>query len=154
MRAATYAVRAGDTLRERFPLELFAGSKYTIEVHGPNGFYRSFTGDAAAHQIAVAAEYEEKDSELTGNIRVHLRNTSAEPITVAVVDNSYGADTRSKHLRPGREDSVVLVLKRSHGWYDFTVKPEGSGAEARFAGRVETGRSSFSDPLMGGETDL
>jgi len=30
------------------------------------------------------------------------------------------------------------------------VQAEGSGAEARFAGRVEAGRSSFTDPLMGG----
>ena len=31
-----------------------------------------------------------------------------------------------------------------------TVKAEGSEAEARYAGRVETGRPSFGDPLMGG----
>jgi len=36
------------------------------------------------------------------------------------------------------------------GWYDFTVKSEHSSDEARYAGHVETGSPSFSDPLMGG----
>jgi phospholipase C len=44
----------------------------------------------------------------------------------------------------------VLPLGHSHGWYDFTVKIDESGAEARFAGRVETGRPSISDPVMAG----
>ncbi len=45
MRVATYAVKAGDTLALQYPLALFEGSRYEIEVCAPNGFYRSFTGD-------------------------------------------------------------------------------------------------------------
>jgi phospholipase C len=44
---------------------------------------------------------------------------------------------------------VLLDFEISHGWYDFTVKSEASASAAHFAGRVETGRSSFTDPLMG-----
>jgi phospholipase C len=51
---------------------------------------------------------------------------------------------------PGEETSVVLNLKQSRGWYDFTVKAAGSNEEARYAGCVETGMAGFSDPLMGG----
>jgi hypothetical protein len=42
------------------------------------------------------------------------------------------------------------VQAQPYGCYDFTVKAEGSTTECRFAGHVKTGRSSFSDPLMGG----
>jgi len=49
----------------------------------------------------------------------------------------------------GVETSVVLNLSKQHGWYDFVVKETGAKAESHYAGRVETGRSSFSDPLMG-----
>ena len=38
MQAATYAVKPGDTLHKQFPLSLFANAKYSIDVHGPNGF--------------------------------------------------------------------------------------------------------------------
>jgi hypothetical protein len=40
----------------------------------------------------------------------------------------------------------VLELKRSHACYDFGVKANEIGGEARFAGRVEIGRASFTDP--------
>ena len=47
MRVGTYAVKPGDTLRVPFPLSLFADTNYAVDVHGPNGFYRSFAGNAA-----------------------------------------------------------------------------------------------------------
>ncbi len=71
-------------------------------------------------------------------------------LIVLVHDNSYKTGSVTKKIAAGQEVSTVLDLRQSHGWYDFTVKIEGSESEARFAGRVETGRSSFSDPLMGG----
>jgi phospholipase C len=160
MTVATYAVKPGDTLRQQFPLTLFAESKYSIEVHGPNGFYRSFNGDPASHPLAVHAAYEregsaqegpaQKGGALTGNVQVHLLNGGDAPLTATIADNSYKTGTVTKTVDAGQEASVVLDLKQSHGWYDFTVKLSNSESEARFAGRVETGRSSFSDPLMGG----
>jgi phospholipase C len=39
---------------------------------------------------------------------------------------------------------------QSHQWYDFTVKTKGTEAEAHFAGKLETGRAGFTDPLIGG----
>ncbi|MGH9919742.1 MAG: phospholipase domain-containing protein, partial [Nitrososphaerales archaeon] len=94
--------------------------------------------------------YEGKGSVLTGNVQVKLRNGGAQDAAVAIRDNAYGAATVSQTVGAGKETSVVLPLGQSHGWYDFTVQAAGSTAEVRFAGRVETGRPSFSDPLMGG----
>jgi phospholipase C len=49
--------------------------------------------------------------------------------------------------------SVTLrwVLTPTSEWYDFliTVQNE-AGFENRFAGHLENGQNSFSDPLMGG----
>ncbi len=146
--AATYAVKAGDTMRVQYPLSLFTDSKYSIEVYSPNGFYRSFTG-SGQHRIQVQTEYEKKGARLTGNIVVHLHNGDSKPLVLSVVDNSYKTDTAHKTVSPAHQTSIVLKLRQSHGWYDFTVKSVGSDAEARFAGRVETGQTSFTDPLMG-----
>ena len=46
MMAATYAVKPGDILTRQYPFAMFTDTGYAIEVHGPNGFYRSFTGRA------------------------------------------------------------------------------------------------------------
>jgi phospholipase C len=150
IRVATYAVKPGDTLRENFPLSLFADANYVIDVHGPNGFYRSFTGDTRSPNILIRTEYELNGAQLTGNVKVHLRNLGHKPLTVRIQDNSYQSGASDKSIDRGRQESVVLPLQESYGWYDFTVKAEGSSTAARFAGRVETGRQSFSDPLMGG----
>ena len=147
MRCASYAVKPGDTLREQFPLSLFTGSRYSIEVYGPNGFHRWFTGDPGSRQVQVRTLYEEKGA------RVHLLNAGGDEVTATVQDNSYKTGKVTRRIGPGEETSVVLDLKRSYGWYDFTVKVNNSEAHARFAGRVEAGSASFSDPLMGGAAD-
>lgn len=147
-RAATYAVRSGDTLRPQFPLELFNDAKYEVEVHGPNGFYRAFRGGKGAQALEARVEYEKRGGRYTGNVRVHLRNRGGEKLKAVIADQSYKSGTVTREVAPGDEDAMVLRLGQSHFWYDFTVKV--ADAEARFAGRVETGRSGFSDPLLGG----
>jgi phospholipase C len=150
MRVATYAVRAGDTLTQPFPLGLFTDGNYVVEVHGPNGFYRSFRGSQAALSLHVRLEYEQRASRPTGNVRVHLRNTGDHAVDVVMEDRSSAPRSMSHTVHAGEEKAVDLHLSPSHGWYDFTVKAAGSGAEAHFAGHVETGLPSFSDPRMGG----
>jgi phospholipase C len=149
MRAATYAVRSGDTLRQSFPLSLFADGHYAIEVHGPNGFYRLFRGNAASRHLRVHTEYEAVETKLSGNMRINLSNKSRQPLAVEIHDNSYRTGKIIRAVAPEHVASVILPLQQSHGWYDFTVK-QGSATEARYAGRVETGRPGFTDPLMGG----
>ena len=149
MMVATYAVKPGDTLHEEFPLSLFTDARYSIDVHGPNGFYRSFTGDFHASTVQVHTVYEREGSLLTGNVLVLLRNPGERPLAVTVRDNSYKTGSVIKIIAAADQSSIVLNLKQSYGWYDFTVKAKGSKAELHFAGRVETGHPSFSDPLMG-----
>jgi phospholipase C len=69
---------------------------------------------------------------------------------VEIKDNAYGAKPVTRGLDLAQATTIVLPLERSHGWYDYTVKATGSDAEARFAGRVETGKPTYTDPLMGG----
>ncbi|MEO6922904.1 MAG: alkaline phosphatase family protein, partial [Bryocella sp.] len=58
MIVASYSVKAGDTMMETFPVGLFAGKKYEIEVHAPNGFYRSFSGDDKPSPLTVRCVYD------------------------------------------------------------------------------------------------
>ncbi len=148
--AATYAVKPGDSLTRQYPFAMFADEGYGIEVHGPNGFYRSFTGRADSRPLEVRTSYEQTGKDLTGNVLARLRNTTAKSVSVEMRDNAYKTKSVTRRIEPDQEISVILDLEKSYGWYDYTVKATGSDAEARFAGRVETGRASFTDPLMGG----
>jgi phospholipase C len=150
MIAATYAVKPGDTVVKHVPGALFIDNSYSIEVHAPNGFYRSFTGKSTAQAVELRTSYELKGNTLTGNVLVHLRNKDSKAIDISIQDNSYKLPSINTSIGSGQETAVVLDLQKTYGWYDFTVHVDGSESQARFAGRVETGRPGFSDPLMGG----
>ncbi|WP_263372706.1 phosphocholine-specific phospholipase C [Granulicella cerasi] len=154
MFVASYAVRAGDTLRENYPLKAFKDGRYEIDVHGPNGFYRSFRGNVAeVSPMSVACAYENATG-LTGNVHAKVKNTSTKPVTVTVVDHSYGQGTQSKQIDVGQSATLTITSSKSHGWYDFTVKSVDSEMAVHYAGHVDTGKSSFTDPLMGGMVEV
>ncbi|MGA7520871.1 MAG: phospholipase C, phosphocholine-specific [Acidobacteriaceae bacterium] len=148
-RAATYAVSAGDTLRPRFALSDFGDAGYSVEVLGPNGFYRAFARTSNSWMVRIQTEYEMRHDRPTGNLIVHLQNPGPERLQVTVAERAYRTKSHRKTLLPGGSASLKLDLQHSHGWYDFTVHAAGSSAEALLAGRVETGRPTISDPLMG-----
>jgi phospholipase C len=80
---------------------------------------------------------------------VQLINTGPSSLNAVVKDNAYKKGSMTKQLEPGGKASLLMHLRDSHGWYDFTATTDGSDTEARFAGRVETRGPSFTDPLMG-----
>ncbi|HXS13116.1 MAG TPA: phospholipase C, phosphocholine-specific [Acidobacteriaceae bacterium] len=149
MQAATYTVKAGDTLKPTFPVQQFDGGRFEIEVLAPNGFYRRFRGTAKEAPAVVLATLEERNGAATGALAVHLHNPGKSSQALSVVDNSYGAATISKTLAPGATETIMLPLESTHFWYDFTVQPANGKALAQFAGRIEAGLPSRTDPLMG-----
>jgi phospholipase C len=144
MVAGTYAVKAGDTLSQSFPVN---GGQYSIDVHAPNGFFRSFNRTVKAAMM-VQAMYEQQSGRPTGNIALHVKNLDKTPVQVAVKDHSYGLASVMKNVAAGATEDIVMSSRKSHGWYDVSVSIENS--EVRYAGRVETGATSITDPAMGG----
>jgi phospholipase C len=153
-RSWDYAVKAGDTLRDNWPLESFEGRHYHLRVYGPNGFFREFMGNAKDPEIGIVCEYERNrlfKNKLTGNIALKISNHNTDhSYHVVIKDHSYKNNPVSGTIAAGEEITVVLDLKRSFHWYDFTVEVKGTpGFAKRYAGHVETGEESCSDPAMG-----
>jgi phospholipase C len=149
LRNVSYTVVAGETLRDSWPLDDFVEGKYHIEVYGPNGFFREFQGEVNGPVSPVLCRYEMTAGRATGNIVLHLSGNQVRPIAVEIEDCAYGASLVRKTL--GRKETVKVDLRNSSGWYDVRVRLDGYPYPvARYAGRVETGRASISDPFMGG----
>jgi phospholipase C len=69
---------------------------------------------------------------------------------VFIEDASYRGAKRSINLKSSTA-SVPLDLAGTSGWHDFRVTVEGFPKfEQRFAGRIENGKESISDPAMSG----
>ncbi|ANH81005.1 phospholipase C, phosphocholine-specific [Niabella ginsenosidivorans] len=143
----SFAVKAGDALQYEWPVRSFDNNSYHLRIHGPNGFYREFKGTADDPDFELGCAYEtDNKGKPTGNLLLKL-NSSA-PVSIEIADNAYKNATLRKQVSGAQ--NVVLNLDKSGGWYDFSVKITGSNAfEKRYAGRVEKGTDSITDPFMG-----
>jgi phospholipase C len=151
-----YAVAAGDQLTDDFPLTLFADGGYDLRVHGPNGFYRRFSGIRVDPPVVFNLDYEfAPDYKLSGRLLLRVVNTDGDRgYKIQIKDNAYGAKLQTKAVAPGGGEggnpTFILDTKAQSGWYDLSILMEGyEGYERRYAGRIETGKDSISDPAMG-----
>jgi len=154
VRTWAYAAVAGDTLTDSWPLDEFENGDYHLRAYGPNGFFREFKGNDADPDINIVCEYQRNlfdSKKLTGNINLELQNSETRAHDIEITDHAYKTNNQKKLITASGKSTVLLNLANSYGWYDFSVKVIGDeNFERRYAGRVETGKSTFSDPLMGG----
>jgi phospholipase C len=150
----SYALTAGDSLSDEWALNDFENGQYHLRVYGPNGFYREYKGNAQDPDVTTDVQYQQDAAgkKLTGKIQIALSSGSSKPLVVEIIDNAYKSAPLTRTVyNAARFIPLVLNLQKSHGWYDFSIKVKGHiNFEKRYAGRVETGKHSFSDPLMGG----
>jgi phospholipase C len=161
-----YSVSAGHTLTDYW---LLSGSRseeapkdgirtepdYDISLHGPNGFFSHFRGAVAASSqpdLEVSVHYDQAK----GDIHLTLKNDGNAPCSVAIT-NAYAAQSEAGHrltIEPGAQQQDHWSLDASSGWFDISIAvAESPLFLRRFAGHVETGRPSTSDPGIS-TTDL
>jgi phospholipase C len=140
-----YTVEAGKDLTDEWTLRLDQG-RYDLWVYGPNGFVREFRGevhDRALTYPEVELKYEPE------NLAIELvaTNKGQAEAVLMVRANAYRSDGPWR-LRVvfGCITSRRWTLIGSERWYDFTIM--GEHFERRFAGRLENGTPSFSDPAV------
>jgi phospholipase C len=136
----TYTVEPGKRLSDSWDF----GSGYDLEVHGPNGFFRHFKGGGGV-RVDVVGRYDER-----GDLVLEVTNRGEQRVNVAVA-NRYGGSVTALALKPGDARTERWSLTRTRGWYDLTLTVRGDTRfEVRYAGHVENGEDSISDPGMGG----
>jgi phospholipase C len=147
-RTRYYAVAAGKSLRDHWLLSGFPDGRYHLCVCGPNGFLLELRGDSEDPEIQI-------HSDPAQNSRAELALTFAnmhrqQPYSVAISHHAYGTKDQKRTLLPGQTASIRLDLTQSFLWYDFSLQVEGFELfKRRYAGHMENGQPSFSDPAMG-----
>lgn len=148
-----YTAVAGDILEDGWDLTDLDQRKYHFRLYGPNGFYREFKGSAVNPLLEINLEYEQhriNRGRLSGNIMLSVKNIDSQAHTIMLLDNSYKGGNQVKAVGPGATVTLVAGLSKSYNWYDHSVRVKGfEEFEERFAGRVETGLVTKTDPLMG-----
>jgi phospholipase C len=146
-----YTVGAGRQLEGVWP-SLGPDRAYDLWVLGPNGFHRHFMGEltrpsAAAPRPEVELAYEPAK----GAISARLVNDGDTACSFELTANAYFDPQPTRHGVAAHGALVQsLPLRASGHWYDFTLRVIGQPSFCRrFAGRMETGAASTSDPAMG-----
>jgi phospholipase C len=142
----TYTVGPGARVSETFKAAGQGG--YNLSVYGPNGFFRSFEGDAVGGgkaNLIVKSTYQPDHFGLT----LDIHNRGAGLSSVRILD-AYSKDVTVHSLQPGETWKPGWPLEASYGWYDFTIEVESDPTfRQRVAGHIETGSDSMSDPAIG-----
>jgi len=139
-----YTVEPTKSLTDDWLLHQDQG-RYDLWVYGPNGFVREFQGDTTGQYASVEVNLNYDP----GNTLIRLIGTQQgqHAVRLSVRASAYHLDGPwPLHLVPKRHTTIEHSLIGSHGWYDFTVT--GERFLRRFAGRVETGAPSVTDPAL------
>lgn len=145
----SYAVSAGDSLEDQWPIAEFPESRYQLEVHGPNGFFREFRGTRNDPGIEFFVDQTKGSSAAAPELRLRWTLPSSSPLHLKIEDLGYGRPKQDVAIS-GTSGELRIDLKGSHGWYDIGIHVDGAVEYfRRYAGRIETGADSFSDPRIG-----
>jgi len=144
-----FCVIPGDKLEYQWPLASFIAQDYLLECYGANGFFRSFRGEKKFSGLTIKVSTELiRKNKASGNLLVEF--LADHEMEILLTDNSYGQPVKTMLLKKGKYNQLVVPTVDHGYWYDFTVTISGKPLFAQhYAGRVETGKQSISDPLMG-----
>ncbi len=145
-----YAVEAGETLEDSWALTEFANGRIHLRVYGPNGFFREFTGGADDSHIDFHFDGARGQSENGDVVIIATNRDPARSWTIEIGDLAYGNRPESRLLKPGQTERLTIATHKSSGWYDLGCRVAGTSGSflKRYAGRVETGKWTTSDPAM------
>jgi phospholipase C len=148
-----YMVEAGKGLDDTWTPAAGDNGLYDLWVLGPNGFHRHFkgnldtlrAGDAARPEVRVCYDI------ANGNVYLSMRNDGKAACKFTMSAQAYRTDGPwTASVSGGASVDQHWVLADSGQWYDLAVTCDADPAYyRRFAGRVETGRHTVSDPAMG-----
>ncbi|OXM41013.1 phospholipase C, phosphocholine-specific, partial [Amycolatopsis thailandensis] len=142
-----YTVGAGATLSDYWQVGSPDGA-YDLTTHGPNGFLRRFAGNRITATTGGKPNPEVVLRPGSGVVYLKMTNAGAAcELTVRTGNRGGGPWTYSVASGATAEDWFSIEGGMG-GWYDLTVQGP-DGFLRRFAGHVETGAETISDPVMG-----
>ena len=137
-----YTLPAGGTISDYFSAVTYGGGPYDVDVHGPDGYLRGFTGNVETILSSTTAHPEAYvvDNQDGATLALTMTNTGSVSCTFTIgVNVAYlasGGSTKTVTVAAGGTATATLQAT-SAGRYDFTVTANtGDNFGRRFAGRL------------------
>ncbi|WPO91445.1 phosphocholine-specific phospholipase C [Chryseobacterium sp. HR92] len=110
---------------------------YDYEIFGPNGFFRKFKGNKTAEIEVILTNMTSKTQ-----IELVVRNHKKKNFSISLED-LYRKNQKTISVQKP-EEKIIIDLDKYKGWYDLKLTL--NDHLWHFAGRIETGKVSVSDP--------
>lgn len=137
----SYTVGAGHKLSDDWST---ASGACDLSVYGPNGFFHAIEGAPGPASLRCRVQYQKDQN----TIALELKNESHAAVDLRIA-NAYSGSASQHALEPGKTLNQSWPLNDTHGWYDLTIAADADpGFRHRFAGHLETGKDSFTDPAI------
>lgn len=133
-----FAVSKNDDLRYDWDLNSIMEDSFSFAVHGPNGFYRVFES-IKDNVPSIEVKSIVRLGKTYLSVKVH-----ATDYPLHIEDKSYNLFSTKKLT-----NAFEIDCSASRGWYDIEiVSPADKYLRFRYAGHIENGAVSRTDPLM------
>lgn len=147
-KAWDFAVAKGKHLQHTWKTENFEGENLQLVISGPNGFHREFNIGKGSTVPAVRLSVEITKSAPRGQVVLSIENTTGTSLSLQLKDESYKSGfLKQLNIAKGKTSSLSWDTHNSFGWYDLSITDDKDFFQ-RFAGHVENGKESMSDPLL------
>jgi phospholipase C len=110
---------------------------YDYEIFGPNGFFRKFQGSISPEIEIILVNVSAKNQ-----VELTIRNDKKKNFTINLED-LYTKNKKTISVQKS-EEKIMIDLDKFKGWYDLKITS--NEHLWHFAGRIETGKVSVSDP--------
>lgn len=139
-----YTVEAKKTVTDVFEL---IDTTYDFWILGPNGYHRHFIGDTQiGEKVTISLEY----ASTKDTINISMQNETQNDITLTLSQSTYTPHSEQKYVvKANAVTTAAISVKSSFGWYDFMVSSNNKKSFTyRYAGHLENGKPSISDPAF------
>lgn len=117
---------------------------YNFSVHSFNGFYRNFRGNLNDPLVEIDCKVNQ-DQTLT----IVIKNKAKQALVLYVQDVVYSKKTDKIAVTAQAEHTLKLDYTAYKGWYDVVISMDNyANFIYHYAGHIENGNSSISDPYM------
>jgi phospholipase C len=144
----TYTVQPQGELTDSFKFESYGEVAYDLSVYGPNGFFRTYkagSGSRADANFQSSIVY----SIARGGIIVQSQNLGEESAELQI-RSLYDNEIVTKIVEPVSLVTRFWSLQKTFGWYNLVLSLQSDPYfQQRFAGHLETGKPSRTDPHIG-----
>ena len=143
----SYTVEPGKHLKDTWPLA--ADGSYDLSVYAPNGFLRAFKGRMQGEHETLLEAHLECERDEGKEVTLLVANFGKHAQHIHVRDN-YTGETLSERLSAADVMERRRSCARHYGWYDLVITSDQDASfEWHFAGHLENGHESISDPALG-----